>query len=352
MAALFGPGTYPPFFYPPTALLLWLPFALLPFAVAAGLWIGVTGFAYVVAMRPLLGGRSLIFAVGYPAVLICALLGQNALWSAALFGGAARALDRTPVLAGVLIGCLAYKPQLGLLAPLALAAAGRWRAFAAAGATVAAAGIATVAAFGSQSWTAFIAVLPVIRAWNASGVAGFNQAVSVYAAVRLLGGPERMAWTIQAVASAAAIAALLLVARRRPGGAAEMSMLAVATSLCLPYFGDYDLTVCAVPGGWLASEAVRTGWLSHERAALAVLFVAPLAIKIVAVAPGIPLAPVALTGLAALVIRRALVAAASPRPSAPALTLAGGVLNATSPARHRTPRTPRAGTPASAPPAG
>ncbi len=43
-------------------------------------------------------------------------------------------------LAGVLIGLLAYKPQFGLLIPLVLAVSGRWRVFAAAAATVAAAG--------------------------------------------------------------------------------------------------------------------------------------------------------------------------------------------------------------------
>ena len=45
-------------------------------------------------------------------------------------------IDRRPWLAGVLIGCLAYKPQFGLLIPLVLVASGRWRVFAAAVATV------------------------------------------------------------------------------------------------------------------------------------------------------------------------------------------------------------------------
>ena len=36
-------------------------------------------------------------------------------------------LDRRPVLAGVLFGLLAYKPQFGLMVPLVLAVSGRWR---------------------------------------------------------------------------------------------------------------------------------------------------------------------------------------------------------------------------------
>ena len=40
-------------------------------------------------------------------------------------------LDARPVLAGVLFGLLAYKPQFGLLIPLVLIATGRWKTFAA-----------------------------------------------------------------------------------------------------------------------------------------------------------------------------------------------------------------------------
>jgi hypothetical protein len=34
LAAVLGPGTYAPFFDPPTALLVWVPFTILPFAAA------------------------------------------------------------------------------------------------------------------------------------------------------------------------------------------------------------------------------------------------------------------------------------------------------------------------------
>ena len=48
--------------------------------------------------------------------------GQNGFLTAALLGGALHWLDRRPWLAGVLIGCLAYKPQFGVLIPVALLA--------------------------------------------------------------------------------------------------------------------------------------------------------------------------------------------------------------------------------------
>src|SRR5450756_396195 len=59
LVALLGPGNYAPFFYPPTALLFWLPFALVPFGTAAVLWLTATGAAYATAIRAILKGGSI-----------------------------------------------------------------------------------------------------------------------------------------------------------------------------------------------------------------------------------------------------------------------------------------------------
>src|SRR5439155_26849468 len=72
-----------------------------------------------------------------------------------LVGVALVALEGRPVLAGVFIGCLTFKPQWGILFPVALAAAKQWRAFASTAiSAVVLAGI-SVAAFGVDAWAAF-----------------------------------------------------------------------------------------------------------------------------------------------------------------------------------------------------
>lgn len=303
LAALFGPGTYPPFFYPPTGLLLWLPFALLPFAGAAAIWVGGTAAAYAVAIRTVLRTRSFTPALAFPAALFAALYGQNAMLSAALFGGAAATLGRAPILAGIFIGCLAYKPQLAILAPLALVVAGRWRAVLAATVTVAVLLAVSTAAFGVTAWAAFAAALPEASAWNANGAPGFSKFSSPYAAIRLMGGTANTAWVVQGLCAVLAIGILLAVIRRRPGGAAEIAMLVVATGFCVPFLGLYDIVIFMVAGAWLVSEASRTGWLPYERVTLALLYVSPLVI-IVAMTRDVALAPVALAILGGLVIRR------------------------------------------------
>jgi alpha-1,2-mannosyltransferase len=303
LSAMFGPGNYPPFFYPPTALFLWLPFAPLSFPTAAALWIATTGAAYAAAIRALLKGGSVIPAIAFPAVLTCALFGQNSLFSAALLGGAAATLDRYPLLAGTLIGMLSYKPQLAFLAPLVLILARRWQALAAASMTGVLFIVGSIAAFGIESWRGFIGVLPAASAWNVGGAPGFDKFASSFAAIRLLGGSSELAWSVQLVIALAAVSVLIVVARRRPGGSAEIALLVAATGLCVPSFGNYDMVIFAVPGAWLIAQAMAHGWRPYESAILAALYMTPF-VMIPASVYALPLAPIAVIVLTLLIVRR------------------------------------------------
>src|SRR4029077_284984 len=71
---------------------------------------------------------SLILA---PAVAFNIGSGQNAFLTSALLIGGFILLPSRPGAGGVLLGVLTYKPQLWLLAPVALVAAREWRALAA-----------------------------------------------------------------------------------------------------------------------------------------------------------------------------------------------------------------------------
>ena len=64
-----------------------------------------------------------------PAGLIAFISGQNAFFAAAVIAAIFRCLDARPVVAGVLLGLLTVKPQLGLLFPLMLLLTGRWTVF-------------------------------------------------------------------------------------------------------------------------------------------------------------------------------------------------------------------------------
>jgi hypothetical protein len=82
--------------------------------------------------------------------LFCLISGQSSLLTAAMLVAIFALLDRKPVAAGVLIGLLSIKPQLGILFPFMLMASGRWRVFIAAAATALALAGVTAAIFGTR----------------------------------------------------------------------------------------------------------------------------------------------------------------------------------------------------------
>jgi hypothetical protein len=134
----------------------------------------------------------LLLALAFPAVFVNLGHGHNGFLTAALIGAALAVLDRRPLFAGILFGLLAYKPQFGLLVPLALLAAGHWRTFAAACATVAALVVLTTLAFGPSVWEAFFASLHFTRTVVLeAGETGWHKIQSVFALVRIVGRSDR-----------------------------------------------------------------------------------------------------------------------------------------------------------------
>jgi hypothetical protein len=162
---------YIAFFYPPIFMLLCAGFALLNYFPALCLWLASTFVCYAAALRALLPkslgkGNVWMLFLGYPAVMVNVGFGQNGFLSTALLGGATVWLDRRPELAGICFGCLAYKPQLGIIIPLALAVARRWRVFIVASVTVAVLLLISTLVFGVGIWGPF---LPTCRSHSTTG---------------------------------------------------------------------------------------------------------------------------------------------------------------------------------------
>src|SRR6185503_9690742 len=151
-----------PWSYPPVFLLIAAAFAALPYVPALIVWQTSSLAAALMAFRAILPQpRALLFAFGFPGVLVCLGLGQTGFLTAALLAGGLLALPRREAFAGVLFGLLAYKPQFGLLIPFVLVAGGYWRAIAAATATVLAAFAATLVVWGWPVWQAFLDSVPL-----------------------------------------------------------------------------------------------------------------------------------------------------------------------------------------------
>src|SRR5690606_37646255 len=139
-----------------------------------------------------------LLALGAPALVANVLVGQNGFLTAALIGFALVFLQRRPVLAGICLGLLTYKPHFGILFPVALIAAGNWRAFFTAGVTAFALAAASVAVYGFAPWLAFLRWLPVTsQAFLSEGRAEIEKMQSLFALLRTLGMAEWIAWSAQ-----------------------------------------------------------------------------------------------------------------------------------------------------------
>jgi hypothetical protein len=92
-------------------------------------------------------------------VLSNALVGQNGFLTAALIGGTLYLMPTRPVLSGICLGLLTYKPQYGFLFPLVLIAASQWTTFFTAGIVAVVMAFVSWLAFGTESWQAILADL-------------------------------------------------------------------------------------------------------------------------------------------------------------------------------------------------
>src|SRR5205085_1838973 len=153
-------------------------------------------------------------------------------------------LDRRPIAAGILIGLLTLKPQLGILFPVMLIASARWRVFASATITALALAAATALVFGPQVWLDFI--MKGLPANNLVLADPERIATPFYPTIfmnlRGLDLPYSAAMAIQLCFSAFAVGAVFWAFRsRRDADPLWLMALFFACSICaVPYMLSYD----------------------------------------------------------------------------------------------------------------
>jgi alpha-1,2-mannosyltransferase len=299
--AIFGHDT--PFYgwhYPPFFLLIAAPLAHLPYLPAVFVWQFVTlALCFAAMMLLLRNGPAprilddkiwLLVAFAFPAAFVNLLHGHNGFLTVALLASALAVLDTRPLIAGVLFGLLAYKPQFGVTIPLVLAATGRWKTFASAAAAVAILAALVTVIFGANVWPAFLAGTHFTRETVLEqGGAGFFKIQTVFAYVRMWGGPAALAYAVQATVSI--VVAVVTIALWRSGAtmAQKGAALCIAMLLVTPYALDYDMMVLAPAVALLASDGFARGFRPYERALIATLWFMPFVARVFVEYTNIPL---------------------------------------------------------------
>jgi arabinofuranan 3-O-arabinosyltransferase len=264
-------GQYP-WLYPPFFLFAAMSLALLPYVMAAAIWLALTFPAYLMVVRAIVRHRAgILLACAYPGLLANAVVGQNGFLSAALLGGALLLLPGNPILAGCLIGLLAFKPHLGILIPFVLVAGGYWRAIAAATVTLGLLALLSWTAFGTDVWAAFFQSLPTASQSTLElGAAQWGKLQSAYGVVRMMGAASAIAWAVQGVLAGAVAAVLIALWRSKVSFDLKAAALAAGTLMVVPYIFLYDLVILAVAMAFLLRACGAAGPTRGEMRALAI----------------------------------------------------------------------------------
>lgn len=229
-----------PFANPPTFLLLLLPVGLLPFTLAYVSWVSASVAAFFAT-----GFRLTKFAwlaVFSPTFLFVTLIGQTTLLAGGLAVLGLSLAKRKSLISGIALGIAAcIKPQLVILAPLALIFLKDIRAILAAGLTGLTLMLATTAVFGASIWSDWV-----------QSLAGF-QATTAKLNIGQLALPRSPAIVI---GGAIVAVGLMALAVRR----ADIPRLIIATIggsiLLAPYAAHYESVVLLLP----ALALLRLDW--------------------------------------------------------------------------------------------
>ncbi len=234
--------------YPPHFLLLIWPLAFAPYGVSMVLFLLTTLVVYVhaafLALRRYPDAPALLIL---PFVLCNVFSAQNGFITAAMLLYGLTLRSSRPVLAGIAIGLLTVKPQLGILLPILLLFERRWLVILSAAATAAFTMLMGALIFGVETWSGYLReTWPYqVSVMNQGSGIFLDMMLSTFGAARSLGHDATVATYLH---TPIAVAALLLFCwtlfrLRQPD--IDTSLI-FATFLISPYSLVYDLGAVVV----------------------------------------------------------------------------------------------------------
>jgi hypothetical protein len=243
-----------PFQHPPPVAWLALPFLLLPLRWAALVWQALLLVALVAAALLVVPARrwdrtlALLTIAGFQPVLFALGYGTMSPLVFLLLVGTLRALEgERPVIAGVLLGLTAVKPQLTLLVVPVLLAAGYWKTALTGAGVMAGLALVSAAVIGPSGTRDYLSFLVSPDALN-------HQMPWTVKALVGAGAPSFVATAVVVIAAAAVAIRL----RPRPDVALSLGILSSLFVAQHINVGDFVLWLLPI---WLAFRAGQPAWL-------------------------------------------------------------------------------------------
>ncbi len=259
LAEVYTPGKMP-FAYPPTALFLFKPLALLPRAPAYLVWTSVSLVLFAVAVTGHGGWKLAIASLVTPASIRGLMLGQSAM----LLGGGLLVAAALPSLAmGMMFGLIgAIKPQLVLFAPLAFIVRRDWKALFGMLGSGSGLVIASGLVFGPSLWADWVRSMPAFHDTVMNGT-------TLEYLITPAGKVEGLGYSpLPVLLLALALGAWAVIATARKVEREMLVALIVAASLLASPYGHIHDTIALVPACILL--LFRGRWLLAIPAALIV----------------------------------------------------------------------------------
>jgi hypothetical protein len=228
-----------PYAYPPFFLFYIFPLGILSYYLAYILWTLGTGCCYFVASferrKRIYTSFLIIFA---PATIVSLEAGQTGLLSSALIVGGFRVVTTRPILGGILFGLASFKPQLGILIPVALISARLWRTVAVACVTIFVLALASSVAFGWSMWSLWVAKLLPHADWVLAVNERYNPTIT--SSLISVGVELPIARIVQACVGIF-VAITIWICFRKGVTILAAALLFVGTFLATPYAIFYDM---------------------------------------------------------------------------------------------------------------
>ena len=298
----FGPDySWHAWSYPPHFLLALWPFGYLSYETGLLSFLFLTGAFYAWGIWKF-SGRAfpMAIAAALPFAVHNVQSAQNGFLTAGLVLGALALREARPVAAGILLGLLTIKPQLGFLFPVLLLAERNWTMIATAALTAAAMFAASVFFYGIDTWQGFFThiapyQMEVMLAFQGLFVSMFT---SFFGYFRLIGMDGDSALFAHAFVAFPAAAFAAFGFWRFKSSSSRGVTLIIATLLISPYAFSYDFGAAAVAAGLLAARAQPSGRL---REIFLIVAASCPAVMIAAAEIYLPLVQCALLGMLFLV---------------------------------------------------
>lgn len=259
--------------YPPQVSILFAPLAHLSYGWALILWWSISVVLYAICCYSLWRGCPnlrdhgtlvALLAVAFPAFFHLIAWGQTSAAALACFTLTFFLLrDRRGFLAGLVLGCLTFKPQLGLAAAIVFVSTGAWKTVAGAALSAAAQLLVGVLYYGAEPLRQWIRMLQNVRAVLPLLEPKLYQTHSLRTFWSMLVPLPVLSFGLYVVSSAVILGFTIACWKRSTVPfRLRYSALLLASVLVAPHLTVYDLVILApaflLLADWLIDEPSRS----------------------------------------------------------------------------------------------